>query len=202
MGKRDPRVEAYIADAPGFARPILNHIRDLVHAACPKVEETMKWSSPNFGYKGMLCSIAAFNRHCSLGFWKGELVLEKTAGGARGEGMGHFGRIIAVSDLPNDKVLLRHIRKAVQLNEAGISKPMTPRSKAKKNLVVPHDLEAALKKNRKALATFEKFSYSHKREYVEWITEAKREETRQKRLVITMEWLAEGKPRNWKYLNC
>jgi hypothetical protein len=202
MGKRDPRVDAYIAEAPGFARPILNHIRNLVHAACPKVEETMKWRFPNFGYKGMLCSIAAFNRHCSFGFWKGELVLEKTAGGARGEGMGHFGRIIAVSDLPNDKVLLRHIRKAVQLNEAGISKPVPPRSKAKKNLVVPQDLEAALKKNPKALATFEKFSYSHKREYVEWITEAKREETRQKRLVTTLEWLAEGKPRNWKYLNC
>jgi len=202
MSSKDPRIDAYIAESADFARPILTHLRQLVHAACPEVEETVKWSFPHFDYKGMLCSMAAFKQHCSFGFWKGELILNQSPGGARDEGMGHFGRITAISDLPADKILKGYIRKAVQLNETGVSKPKQLRPKAKKELTVPEDLLAALKKNRKALMTFENFSFSHKKEYVEWITEAKREETRQRRLATTLEWLAKGKPRNWKYLEC
>lgn len=202
MPKHDPRVDAYIAKSADFAKPILKHIRRLVHAACPEVEETMKWSFPHFDYKGMMCSMAAFKEHCSFGFWKGELILGQGPGGADGDGMGHFGRLAAVSDLPVEKVLIGYIRKAVELNENGIKKPAPPRSKVKKKLVVPAELTAALKKNKQALATFEAFSYSHKKEYVEWITEAKREATWSQRMRTTLEWLAQGKPRNWKYADC
>ena len=202
MSKNDPRVDAYIVKSADFAKPILKHIRKTVHAACPQVEETMKWSFPHFDFKGILCSMAAFKEHCSFGFWKGELILGHGPGGADGEGMGHFGRLTAVSDLPNDKVLLAYIRKAGELNEAGVKKPVPLRPKVGKELSVPDYFTAALKKNKKAGATFEDFSYSHKKEYVEWITEAKQEETRSRRIKTALEWLAQGKPRHWKYANC
>ena len=202
MSSKDSRIDAYIAKSADFARPILTHLRQLVHVACPGIEETMKWSFPHFGYKGMLCSMAAFKQHCSFGFWKGELILGQSPGGARDEGMGHFGRITSVSDLPADKILTGYLKKAVQLNDAGVRKPNLPKRRTNKELTVPEDLLAALKKNRKALITFENFSYSHKKEYVEWITEAKRDETRQRRLTATLGWLAQGKPRHWQYLDC
>jgi len=199
MPTRDPRLDAYIAKSSAFAKPILNHIRNLVHAACPNVAETMKWSFPHFDYKGMLCSMAAFKQHCSFGFWKGALIFGERS--EQDEAMGQFGRITTIADLPGDKIIMGYIEKAVRLNEVGIKLP--PRKpKLKKRLVVPADLKASLKKNRRALATFKNFSPSCKREYVEWITEAKRDETRQQRLRTTIEWLAEGKARNWKYMNC
>lgn len=201
MPSKDLRIDAYIAKSANFAKPILKHIRKLVHIAGPQVEEKMKWSFPHFDYKGMMCSMAAFKAHCSFGFWKGELIVGQGPGGTDGEGMGHFGRLTAVSDLPSDKVLLGYIRKAVELNEAGVKKPVPPRSKARKELIVPDYFTAALKKNKKALATFEGFGYSHKKEYVEWITEAKQEETRSRRMETTLDWLAQGKPRHWKYAN-
>lgn len=203
MGKRDARVDAYIDKSADFAKPILNHLRKLVHAACPDVEETMKWSFPHFDYKGILCSMAAFKAHCTFGFWKGSLLFGKGNGlGTEDEAMGQFGRITALSDLPKDAVLTGYIKEAAKLNEAGIKLPAKPKSKEKKELVVPDYFAAVLKKNKKALATFEAFTYSHKKEYVEWITEAKTEETRQRRMATTIGWLSEGKPRNWKYLNC
>jgi len=202
MATRDPRVDAYIAKSADFAKPILTHLRKLVHAACPAVLETMKWSFPHFDYKGMLCSMAAFKEHCAFGFWKGELIVGTGPCGAQGEGMGHFGRIAVLSDLPSEKVLIGYIKEAVRLNDEGIKKPATSKPKVKRELVVPDDLTAALKENKKALATFEQFSPSHKREYVEWISEAKREETRRLRLATAVQWMAEGKPRNWKYVKC
>lgn len=201
MGKKDPRIDAYIAKSADFAKPILRHIRELVHKGCPEVEETMKWSFPNFMYKGILCSMAAFKAHCSFGFWKGELILGKAAGNY-GEGMGQFGRLTALSHLPADRVLLGYIKEGARLNEAGIKRPLTPRPKVRKELLIPDLFATALKKNNRALAAFETFSYSHKREYVEWVAEAKREETRQKRIATAIQWMAEGKPRNWKYMNC
>jgi uncharacterized protein YdeI (YjbR/CyaY-like superfamily) len=203
MGKKDPRIDAYIAKSADFAKPILTHLRELVHAACPEVEETMKWSFPNFIYKGMFCSMASFKAHCAFGFWKASLIFGKgnsAAGDDKGS-MGHFGRLTALSDLPKDKELLAYIKEAVRLNDAGISKAR-PRPKAKKELVVPNYFTLALKKNKKALAAFEDFSYSHKKEYLEWITEAKTDETRQRRIATALEWMAEGKSRNWKYINC
>jgi len=200
MPTTDPRVDAYIAKAADFAKPILNHIRKLVHAACPDVVETMKWSFPHFDYNGILCSMAAFKQHCSLGFWKSEMILGSSA--AESEAMGHFGRITSLGDLPKNKVLLGYIKKAAELNEAGIKKPAPLRSRVKKELVVPDYFLAALKKNKKALTTFENFSHSHRKEYVEWIVEAKREETRAKRITTTLELLASGKSRYWKYARC
>lgn len=204
MGTKDPRIDAYIAKSADFAKPILNHIRKLVHATCPEVEETMKWSFPHFMHKGILCSMASFKNHCAFGFWKGALIFGKDqgAGNNGGDAMGQFGRITAISDLPKKDVLIGYIKKAVRLNDAGTRLPSKPRSKEKKELVVPDYVMAALKKNKKALTTFENFSYSYKKEYVEWITEAKGEETRNKRLTTAIAWMAEGKPRHWKYIKC
>jgi uncharacterized protein YdeI (YjbR/CyaY-like superfamily) len=201
MGSRDARVDAYIAKSQDFAKPILTHLRDLVHATCPDVEETMKWSFPHFMYKGMLCSMASFKEHCAFGFWKSELVLEN-GGSEPEEGAGSFGRITKLSDLPSKKVLTGYIKKAVTLNEDGVKKPAPPKPTTPKEVIVPDDLAKALKGNVAAKVTFDKFSPSHKREYIEWITEAKTEATRTKRLQTALEWMAEGKPRNWKYMNC
>jgi uncharacterized protein YdeI (YjbR/CyaY-like superfamily) len=202
MAKTDPRIDAYIAKSADFAKPILNHLRELVHQGCPDVEETWKWSFPHFLYKGILCSMAAFKNHCSFGFWKNALIIGKNNGKAERDGMGSFGRLTSLADLPADSVLLAYIKKAVQLNDTGVKNPARSAPKVKKPLVVPDYLMAALSKRKKALATWEDFSYSHKKEYVEWVTEAKTEQTRSKRLTTTVTWLVEGKSRNWKYKNC
>jgi uncharacterized protein YdeI (YjbR/CyaY-like superfamily) len=196
MSKKDPRVDAYIAKSAGFAKPILIHVRKLVHAACPDVMETIKWRMPFFEYKGNLCGMAAFKRHCALVLWKRKLIFGK--GATRDNAMGQFGRITSLTDLPGDKVLTGYIRKAVEFNEAGVKVPR-PKPTAGGKIIVPDYFLAALKKNNKALAAFENFSPSCRREYVEWLTEAKREETRAKRLQTAMQWLVEGKSRNWKY---
>jgi len=203
MGKRDPRIDAYIEKAKPFAQPILRHIRAVVHAACPKTEETLKWSMPTFMYEGeMLCGMAAFKEHAVLGFWKASLILDKQGRKLEDDAMGQFGCITSVKDLPTKRELTGYIKKAMELNEQGIkvkrAKAATPKAPAR----VPAELAAALEKNRKAAATFEAFPPSCRREYVQWITEAKQEATRQKRLATTIEWLAEGKRRNWKYENC
>lgn len=202
MPSNDPRFDAYIEGSADFARPILEHIRKLVHKACPDVEETWKWSFPHFDYKGMLCSMAAFKEHATFGFWKQSL-LEQGAFPAEKTAMGSFGRITSKKDLPPDKVIIGLIRQAMELNDKGIKvQKAKPSANGKKELVVPEVLTSALKKNRAASKTFEGFPYSCKKEYVEWITEAKTDATRDKRLATTMEWLAQGKRRNWKYEKC
>jgi uncharacterized protein YdeI (YjbR/CyaY-like superfamily) len=198
MGKRDPRVDAYIAKAAEFAKPILNQLRDAVHAACPDVEEDMKWRFPHFLYKGMLCSMASFKEHAAFMFWKGSLIVDDDA--KVDEAMGHLGRLTKPSDLPSKKVLADYLRKAVALNEEGVKVARTPKRAASKAVPIPEDLAAGLKKNKKAQAGFDAFSPSHKREYIEWITEARTGETRTRRLQTALEWMAEGKSRNWKYL--
>jgi hypothetical protein len=197
MGKKDPRVDAYIAKAADFAKPILNHIRELVHTACPDAEETMKWSFPHFDYKGMLCSMAAFKQHCAFGFWKEKLILGARPASRRGRGS--FGRITSLNDLPDDKNLVGLIRKAVQLNDAGV-KISRPASAKVKRLSPPAYFMNALQKNKKALTVFENFSYSNKKDYLEWVTEAKSEKTRNQRLATSINWMAKGKVRNWEYL--
>jgi uncharacterized protein YdeI (YjbR/CyaY-like superfamily) len=203
MKNTDPRIDSYIARAAGFAKPILKHLRKLVHEACPDVEETMKWSSPTFLYSGkIMAGMAAFKQHCIFGFWhQGMEAVLGTDGGKAETAMGSLGRITSLDDLPSDKKMAAYIKKAAALNESGA--PARPRpAKPAAPLVMPADLAAALKKNKPAAATFDKFSPSHRKEYIEWITEARRDETRQKRLSTTLEWLAEGKTRNWKYENC
>ncbi|MEP6704812.1 MAG: YdeI/OmpD-associated family protein [Acidobacteriota bacterium] len=199
MPTLDPRVDAYIDKSADFAKPILTHIRKLVHKACPDIIETIKWSFPHFDHKGMVCAMASFKQHCAFGFWKQSL-LEQDAFAAEKTAMGSFGRITSVKDLPSDKVMIGLIQQAVELNEKGIKIQKKPAEK--KELVVPKDLSSALSKNKAAKAAFENFSYSHKKEYLMWIEEAKTEPTRNKRLTTTVEWLADGKSRNWKYDNC
>jgi uncharacterized protein YdeI (YjbR/CyaY-like superfamily) len=198
---QDPRVDAYIKKSADFAKPILKHIRQTVHEACPQVEETIKWGMPSFMYKGILCGMAAFREHCSFGFWKSSLVLANN-GKPADEGMGSFGKIRSIDDLPEKRVLTAYVRKAAELNEKGV-KPRTRKQPTRRvPLVVPSYLAAALKKNTQAASTFNAFSYSHQKEYVEWLTQAKQDATRERRLVQTIEWLSEGKKRNWKYANC
>ena len=199
MGTRDPRIDAYIADSADFAQPILTHLREVVHAACPDVEETMKWAFPHFMYKGILCSMASFKQHCAFGFWKGSLIVGQDGRSAE-EAMGQFGRITRLSDLPPKRVLAGYVKEAARLNDEGVKSPSRSAPRAKKGeAVVPDDLAGALKRNKKAQATFEGFSPSHRREYVEWIMEAKGADTRKRRIETAVEWMAEGKSRNWKY---
>ena len=200
MPTTDPRVDAYIEKSKDFAKPILNHIRELVHQAFPAIEETMKWSFPHFVYKGSVCHMASFNEHCAFGFWKQSL-LESSAFPAEKNAMGSFGRITSLNELPDDQTIKKLILDAVALNEKGIKvKRTAPKERAE--LVVPDILNAALANNELAAETFKNFPYSKKKDYVMWITEAKSEATRDKRLATTIEWLAEGKSRNWKYENC
>lgn len=199
----NPRVDAYIAKKAEFARPILEHLRKVVHEAAPGIEETIKWGMPHFEHKGMVCGMAAFKQHCAFGFWQSKLVLGEEAGNDDAA-MGNFGRITKIADLPPKKVIVGYVKKAVALNEAGVKGGLAARPKPDPNrkVTVPADLAAALKRNAKARQTFDAFSYSSKKEYVEWITEAKREETRKTRLVQAIEWMADGKSRHWKYQNC
>ena len=195
MGKKDPRVDAYIRKAAPFAQPILITIRETVHASCPEVEEAMKWSFPHFLHKGMLCSMASFKAHAAFGFWKGSLV---TGGQGSADAMGHFGRLTKVSDLPSKTVLAAYVRKAAALNEQGVKEPRAPRKPAPA-LKMPAEMSAALKTNTKARAGFDAMSPSHQREYLQWIIEAKGADTRARRIAQTIEWITEGKSRNWKY---
>jgi uncharacterized protein YdeI (YjbR/CyaY-like superfamily) len=200
MGTRDPRIDAYIGKQKEFAKPILAHLREVVHSACPDVEETMKWSSPYFCYKGgMMCGMAAFKEHAIFGFWKGKLIEGVSPNRNNGgEAMGNYGRLTSVKDLPGKRELTSLIREAMRLNEEGIVVPRAKKA-AKPEAKVPPELAAALGKNKRAARQFEAFSPSHRREYVEWIAEARRDETRSRRVAQAVEWIAEGKGRNWKY---
>lgn len=200
MGKKDPRIDAYIAKSADFAKPILDHLRELVHAGCPEVEETLKWGVPHFVYKGILASMASFKSHCAFGFWKGSLILPNEISTSEERAMGQFGRITRIADLPPREVLIGYVEKAARLNEAGVKSPKRSKPNEPKELEIPDYFLAALQQNQQALATFESFNYSNKKDYVEWITEAKSEATRQNRLATAVEWMAEGKVRNWKYL--
>ena len=197
MGTRDPRVDAYIAKSAEFARPILTSIREAAHEGCPEAEETMKWRMPHFMHHGILCGMAAFKEHCALVFRLGSLVVDERE--RSDEAMGQLGRIRTPKDLPPKRVLVRYVKKAARLNEAGVKPPKSARAKAVP--AVPDELQRALQESPKALAIFEALPPSHRREYVEWIAEAKRDETRRRRAAQAVEWIAEGKPRNWKYMS-
>src|ERR1043166_2510178 len=201
MPTTDPWVDDYIEKSRDFAKPILKHIRALVHQACPDVVETKKWSFPHFDYKGMMCSMAAFKEHCAFGFWKQSL-MEDNAFPAEKTAMGSFGRITSLEDLPNDKTFKKLVHDAMKLNDEGIKVARPKPTGEKKELVVPPILKAALKTNALAAETFNNFPYSKKKDYVVWIEEAKNDTTRDKRLATTIEWLAEGKSRMWKYEKC
>ena len=198
MAKKDPRVDAYIKKAQPFAQPLLTHLRQVVHAAVPEVEETMKWSSPHFDYKGMFCGIAAFKEHVAFGFWKSALLKEHLPGAGM-SAAGQFGKIASLKDLPSDKELTRIIKIAKKLNDDDVKAPPM-RKGPRLVLKTPADLIAALAKNKKAKTTFDGFPPGQKREYVAWVVEAKQAATREKRIKTAIEWMAEGKIRNWKYV--
>jgi hypothetical protein len=195
MATKDPRIDAYIENAAEFAKPILTRFRKLVHRGCPQAVETIKWRMPFFDYKGVLCGMAAFKAHCAIIFWRD---IDVKGGGNSAEGMGRFGRITSTADLPADSVLLEILRRAVAQRDHPTAKP-TARRQPAKEAPVPADLKQALAREPKAAAAFHGFSPSHRREYIEWITDAKRPETRQRRLATTLEWLAAGKKQNWRY---
>jgi len=202
MPRKDKAIDAYIAKSADFAKPILNHIRALVHNACPEAEEKMKWSFPHFDYKGeMMCSMAAFKQHAVMSFWKAALMKDAALlETARSEvAMGHLGRITSLKEMPTDKKLTAYIKEAMKLNELGKKLPSRTKPAEKKELDIPEYFLKALKKNKTAFQTFEAFSYSHKKEYLEWITGAKTGETRNKRIATAIEWMSEGKNRLWKY---
>lgn len=197
-----PEFDSYIDNAAKFAQPILKRIRRLFHEACPQIQEEIKWGHASFVYKGIVGGMAAFKQHVSFGFWKEKLLSDPYNLFSKNREAGMFGsKLTDVSELPPDDVLISYMCEAVALNEAGKKLPKPKRS-APKELVVPPDFRAALKKNKKAAATFDAFSYSKRKDYIEWITEAKQEATRQRRLATAVKWMSEGKSRNWKYENC
>jgi uncharacterized protein YdeI (YjbR/CyaY-like superfamily) len=206
MPSYDARIDAYIARSADFAKPVMEHLRELIHEACPEVEETIKWGMPSFEYKGILCGFAAFKQHCTFGFWKHAILAEKHEILQHQEraAMGSFGKMTSRQDLPSDKILKMLIKDAMKLNEAGIAIPNLGRKApgGKPEIPEPEYLTKLLAKDKKAKTTWDAFSPSCRREYLEWITEAKTEPTREKRLAQTMEWLAEGKQRHWKYQKC
>jgi uncharacterized protein YdeI (YjbR/CyaY-like superfamily) len=203
------KVDAYIAKAAPFAQPVLAHLREVIHKACPDVVEEMKWSRPFFLHGGViLCNISGFKEHCSFGFWGAEMGKVLVQDGVVQEGgMGSLGRITGLKDLPPDKKMLGYIRQAAALIDSGLgdNRVVVARRvvKAPKAAVeMPAEFAAALKKNKAAGKVFEAFSPSCRREYVEWVADAKRDETRERRIAQAVEWIAEGKQRNWKYQEC
>lgn len=215
MGHHDARIDDYIARSAGFAQPILRHLREAVHATCPEVEESLKWGMPSFGYRGrILCSMAAFKQHAGFGFWQGARVIAEApakpdkasarAGvdGKVSEGMGQFGRLKELSDLPDPRALAGYVTKAMKMIDEGVPRPSAKVAATRAPVVVPEDLATGLNSHAEAHATFDRFPPSQQREYIDWITGAKRDDTRQRRLAQAIEWLGEGKPRNWKYMDC
>ena len=202
MPGTDKRIDAYIAKSAPFAQPILHHLRHLGHKACPDVEETIKWGFPHFMYKGeILCNLAAFKQHCDLGFWKASRLNDPQGllkGSDEEASAGSFGRLNSLADLPSDEALIGFIHQVIALNESGVKEVKKP-SAPKAELPMPADFDKLLRANLAAMDQYEKFSPSKKREYLEWFEEAKSDATREKRMQQALEWIAEGKSRNWKY---
>jgi len=197
MKSTDARIDAYIAKAPAYAQPILSHVRALVHRACPEVEETIKWSRPFFDYKGTMVMLSAFQAHCTVGFWRPEIrAMISPEGNAHG--VGQLGRVTSLKDLPTDAKLIGYFKAAAKLNASGV-KVVRRAAKPKSALAVPPYFQKALKAHPPAGKAFAGFPPGKQREYIEWLTEAKTEPTREKRLATALEWIAEGKGRNWKY---
>jgi uncharacterized protein YdeI (YjbR/CyaY-like superfamily) len=196
----DKSIDAYIAKAPEYAQPILNHLRKLVHEACPNIEETLKWGMPFMDCKGPVCNMAAFKAHCSFGFWKaalmkdsGELIKKQN------NAMGHFDKITSLKDLPTDKKIIALIKEAVELNERGIKLPAKEKAIETIEIATPEYFLKELKKNKNAFEVFQAFAPSHRKEYSRWIMDAKTDATKNRRIAQAIEWIENGKGRNWKY---
>ena len=193
MSNNDQRIDDYIARSADFARPVLKHLRELVHSACPDVKEKIKWSFACFDYKGPMLSMAAFKKHCSFSFWKAVIMQDaKKLIANQQNSMGHLGKIKGLADLPDDKILIKYIKEAVSLNDEGIKLPPRKKTTGTNELLIPDYFTKALSKNKNASKIFEGFNRSHKKEYVQWITEAKTEKTRNKRLAEAIVLMTKG----------
>jgi uncharacterized protein YdeI (YjbR/CyaY-like superfamily) len=201
MGTRHNGVDAYIAKSAEFAKPILEHLRELIHKTVPGVEEKIKWGMPSFEYKGPFIGMAAFKKHASLMFWKESILKEKgILPKPADKAMGSLGRIESMKDLPKNTTLVKWFKEAKKLNDDGVKFVRKEKPKhERKEYKMPDYFAKVLAKNKTAKKTFDDFSPSHKKEYLEWIIEAKTEETRNKRMATAVEWLTEGKARHWKY---
>jgi uncharacterized protein YdeI (YjbR/CyaY-like superfamily) len=197
MGTRDKRVDAYIAKARDSAKPILAWLRDVVHEACPDVQENIKWGAPFFEYHGVMCMMAVFKNHCKFGFWNSKLVYDQASRDAGTPAM--LDHIESLKGLPSKKVITGFIKKAMKLNEEGVKSPTRTKRAPKPEIAMPKEFRGALAKNKKAKGAYDAFAPSHQREYLQWITEAKTDATRDRRIEQAVEWIAEGKQRNWKY---
>lgn len=194
----DPRIDTYIDKSQDFAKEILHEIRRRVHEFCPSVEETMKWSFPNFMYKGkILCSMASFKNHCSFGFW---LAAHMQTSELKTGAMGDFGRMASLNDLPNEEIFKTMLFEAMELTDAGKTIPKAAKNSGE--LIESSDLLKSLAQNQKAQSKYNAFPPSHKKEYNQWILEAKTDVTRDRRITQAVEWISEGKGRNWKYEKC
>jgi hypothetical protein len=199
---RSQKVDAYIAKSAPWAQPILRRIRSLIHKGCPQVEEVIKWGVPHFDYKGPIAGVAAFKQHVSFGFWKATLMRDpkKLFNDHRGASFAGI-RMTSVDDLPDNETFVAYAREAVALNEQGKKLPRINAGKIPRSLTTPPpDFRAAMSRNKKAVAHFQAFSPSAKKEYVEWIKEAKQDATRASRIKTAVQWISEGKKRNWKYM--
>lgn len=203
MSAHDKRIDEYIAKAQPFAQPILEHLRELVHQAVPEVQENIKWGMPAFEYKGPFCGMASFKGYIHFMFHKGSMLRERSTYLTRTDSkakdpMTGFLHIKALNELPPDKAIIDILKQAAELNDDGVKIPKPPKKDASE-VAVPDDLLKALKANKTAARHFENFSYSKRKDYVEWINSAKTDKTRESRLATAVEWIAEGKSRNWKY---
>lgn len=200
MEKYNAQVDEYIEKSPDFAKPVLNYLREIIHETCPETEEAIKWKFPAFMYKGkILCSITAFKHYCSLGFWLHQEMktikdLETTA---EKSSMFSLGKITKMEELPSKSLLKKAVKEAMELTDMGVT--MKKAAPSKTETEIPDYFQSALKANKKAAQVFEKASPSFRKEYIKWIMEAKTEATRSKRMEQALEWIAEGKSRNWKY---
>ena len=204
MATKDYRIDTYIVRSADFAVPVMTHLRSVIHDACPEVKETMKWSFPHFEYRdAILCSMASFKQHCAFTIWLASQMNDQhgilTTGTGR-PAMGNLGRITCLEDLPSDDILTGYLKEAMVLIENGTKMARKEPASTSRELVIPDFFQNALALHPRALETFNRFSYSNKKEYVEWITNAKTDETRNKRIATALEWLTEGKSRNWKYI--
>lgn len=196
-------IDNYIAGKAPFAQEILTHLRQIIHNAAPDITETIKWRQPCFEHNGLVCSVAAFKKHVTFSFFKGKLLNDSnnifpTSDNNELTSL----KFSVLADIPQDDILTAFIQQAIALNADSNCKRKSTQRKDKDTLVMPNDLAAALASTPAAQSTFNNFSYSKQKDYIEWLTSAKRETTRVTRLATTVQWLSEGKARNWKYENC
>lgn len=195
-----PSVTNYIEKAAPFAQPVLHYLRSLIHKTCPQIEECIKWGFPHFTYKNeIVCSFAAFKQHCAFTFWRAGVITSLAEIAINNEGMGQLGKIKSKLDLPNENQLVNCIIEAIQLIEKGVKPAKSAKQKNNEPIILPAYFSSLLAEFPTAKEKFLSMSNSHQKEYVEWITEAKTETTRNTRMQTCIKWVLEGKGRNWQY---